>query len=134
MLTIAEKLFEGRFTLWIYGNDSNRTQVHDFLMRVETKIEKRLETIIRQIDSAPLTYSHEDNFKLLENKVWELKFVSQGVRLACIWDPKPKHLVIIYGFEKKSQRWPRKHVENMRTQLTKYFGENRRIGLLDRFS
>ena len=85
MLTIADKVFAGSFSLWVYGTDSYRTNVWNFLQAVEERIEKRFEVLIRMIDSNPMGYSHEDNFKLLEDKVWELKFVSHAVRLAAIW-------------------------------------------------
>ena len=129
MLTIAEKVHEGSFTLWIYGTESYKTQVYQFLLEHLEIIQKRLEVVIRQIDSAPISYSHEHNFKLLEDKVWKFKFVSQRIRLASIWDPKPKHLVVFYGFEKKSQKWPKVHLENMRTQLARYRNEPKRMGL-----
>lgn len=104
----------------MYGTDDYKTKAYDFLKEVERKIEKRLEVMIRQIDSSPLTYSHEHNFKLLENKVWEMKFVSQQIRLACVWDPKPQNLVIFYGCKKKTQKWPLRELENMRNELNKY--------------
>jgi hypothetical protein len=97
----------------------------------QERIQNRLEVFIRQIDSAPMTYSHEYNFKLLEDKVWEIKFVSQSIRLACIWDSRPKNLVVFYGFEKKSQKWPKVHLENMRTQMAKYLKEPMQIGLVE---
>ena len=131
MLTVAEKVHEGSFTLWVYGTEHYKTQVYQFLEEHQEKIQKRLEVVIRQIDSAPMTYSHEHNFKHLEDKVWELKFVSQSIRCACIWDPKAKHLVVFYGFEKKSQKWPKVHLENMRTQMAKYLNEPKRIGLTE---
>jgi hypothetical protein len=131
MLTVAEKVHEGAFALWIYGTERRKTQVYQFLEDHQERIQKRLEVVIRQIDSAPMTYSHEYNFKLLEDKVWELKFVSLSIRLACIWDPRPKNLIVFYGFEKKSQKWPKVHLENMRTQMAKYLKEPMRIGLVE---
>lgn len=121
MLTFLTSIYEGRFSLFLYGTEKHQTKVYEFVEEVEKKIEKRLEVVIRQIDSSPLTYSHEHNFKLLENKVWEMKFVSQQIRLACIWDPKPQNLVIFYGFKKKTQKWPARELENMRSELKKYF-------------
>jgi len=119
ILTIAEKAHEGSFTLWIYGTESYKTQVYQFLLEHLEIIQKRLEVVIRQIDSAPISYSHEHNFKLLEDKVWEFKFVSQRIRLASIWDPKPKHLVVFYGFEKKSQKWPKVPLEKFANTVGK---------------
>ncbi|MEI8025682.1 MAG: hypothetical protein WCI18_04960 [Pseudomonadota bacterium] len=97
--------------------------MYQFLLEHLEIIQKRLEVVIRQMDSAPISYSHEHNFKLLEDKVWEFKFVSQRIRLASIWDPKPKHLVIFYGFEKKSQKksqkWPKVHLEKFANTVGK---------------
>jgi hypothetical protein len=43
------------------------------------------------------------------------------VRLACIWDKKPDVLVAIYGFQKKTQKWPKNELNNMRNEKKAYY-------------
>ncbi len=81
--------------------------------------------VLKAINTKPLTYSHDEKFKRLERRVWEIK-IGQ-IRLACVWDPKPINLVAIYGFNKKTDRWPKQHLENMRQQRDLYFRVRKQI-------
>ena len=45
--------------------------------------------------------------------------------------PKAKKSDRLLWFRKKSQQWPKVHLENMRTQLAKYLKEPMRIGLVE---
>ena len=119
------------FSFVMYGSpgDSNenipeyKTQILQFLDTVleDEKIQKKLLSVLEAINSNPMQYCHEEKFKPLEDKVWEIK--CKQLRIACIWNPKPKKLVAIYGFMKKTQKWPKKELNNMRLQRDAYLKE-----------
>ncbi len=129
MLTCTEEIFRGAYGFRVFGTESRSRQVSEYMERAfrgEKKLDK-LVGVLAAIDTNPLMYSHEEKFKRLEKGVWEIK-IGQ-IRLACVWDPKPINLVAIYGFDKKQDRWPERHLENMRGQRDLYIQTaQKRIG------
>ena len=120
MLTCSVEIYKGNFGFRVFGTDVSPRQVSEFVEQTFTneRILDKLIGVLRAVDTSPLTYSHAEKFKRLEAGVWEIK-IGQ-IRLACLWDPKPLSLVAIYGFRKKSDKWPERHLENMRRQRDMY--------------
>ena len=126
---------EKNFSFVLYGTPGDqdedipeyKTQILEFLDVVleDEKEQKKVLSILEAINSNPMQYCHNEKFKPLEGKVWEIK--SKQLRIACIWYPKPKKLVAIYGFMKKTDKWPKKHLDNMRTQYDAYLKEMKGI-------
>jgi hypothetical protein len=125
MLTCTEEYFSGKFSFRIFGTDSLKTQVRNYLDEVlDESFHKKLLTTLKAIDTDPLVFSHDEKFKRVEDGVWEIKI--HTLRIACVWDPKPKYLIAIYSFTKKTQKWPSRHLENMRNERDQYLGIRRR--------
>ncbi len=127
MLTCAEEIYKGNFGFRVFGTDHQPHQVSEYMIGTfqnDRSLDK-LVSVLRAIDTKPLTYSHNQKFKRLERGVWEIK-IGQ-IRLACVWDPKPINLVAVYGFNKKTDRWPSQHLENMRKQRDLYFRDRKQI-------
>ncbi len=122
MLTITIEVFSGaNFNFRIFGTPQIKTQAYKFLdQELENdKISNKLESVLRAIDTNPKGYTHPQKFKHLEKDVWEIKIKS--LRIACVWDPKADYLIGIYAFNKRSNKWPKQDLENMRTQKNKYY-------------
>lgn len=125
------ELWKKDFAFVVYGCDENlkekiknyKTLIYDFLDKQfeDSKQRKKVFAVLNAINSDPLNYCNEEKFKPLEGKVWEIK--CHQLRIACIWCPKPKKLVAIYGIIKKTQKWPKKEMQNMRNQRDKYLNE-----------
>ena len=116
MLTCTEEIYKGNFGFRVFGTARQPHQVSEYMAKTfknERNLDK-LVAVLQAINTRPLTYSHYEKFKRLERGVWEIKI--KQIRLACVWDPKPLHLIAVYGFNKKTDRWPRQHLENMRKQ------------------
>ncbi len=121
MLTCTEEIYKGIFGFRVFGTDFQPRQVSEYVTKAfknERNLVK-LVAVLKAINTKPLTYSHDEKFKRLERRVWEIK-IGQ-IRLACVWDPKPINLIAVYGFNKKTDRWPRRHLKNMRQQRDLYF-------------
>ena len=121
MLTCTEEIYKGNFGFRVFGTDLQTRQVSDYVIKTfgnQRNLDKLL-AVLSAIDTEPLTYSHREKFKRLEKGVWEIK-IGQ-IRVACVWDPKPLNLIAVYGFNKKADRWPKRHLENMRQQRDLYF-------------
>ena len=106
MLTCTEEIYKGSYGFRVFGIDAVPRQVSSYVVaafRTRTALDK-LVAVLRAIDTNPLMYSHPEKFKRLERGIWEIK-IGQN-RLARVWDPKPTNLVALYGFNKKSDRWP----------------------------
>jgi phage-related protein len=125
------------YSFQVYGTAEKQTGIYKYLDRIlmDERMTKKLDAVLRAIDSNPMNFSHEQKFKHLEKEVWEIK-IGQ-VRVACIWDKKPDMLVAIYGFQKKTQKWPKKELNNMHNEKNAYYeskakflsgGKNGRLG------
>lgn len=129
MLTCTQELYRGNFGFRVFGTDASPRQVSEFVLATfgnQRSLDK-LTAVLRAIETNPLVYSHPEKFKPLEAGVWEIK-IGQ-IRIACVWDPKPINLVAVYGVHKKTDRWPERHLTNMRRQRELYFNtRNSRIG------
>lgn len=125
MLTSTEEIYKGNFGFRVFGTDLQPHQVSEYVKRTfkNEKTLVKLVAILKAIDTKPLTYYHPEKFKRLEKGVCEIK-IGQ-IRLACVWDPKPINLIAIYGFNKKADRWPKQHLENMRRQRDLYLKHRR---------
>lgn len=121
MLTCTSKLYTKNFIFCIFGTKKISTQVFQFLDKEleNEKLNKKLISVLGAINTDPMEYNHPEKFKKLEEKVWEIKI--HQLRIACVWDPKPKNLVGIYGFYKKKDKWDEKNLIKMRNQKEKYF-------------
>jgi hypothetical protein len=125
MLTCTEEIYRGGFGFRVFGTDVSPRQASEFVVatcRNQRSLDK-LTAVLRAIDTAPLTYSHPEKFKRLEAGVWEIEI--GRIRIACIWDPRPLNLIAVYGFQKKSDRWPERHLLNMRRQRDLYLSTRR---------
>ncbi len=121
MLTITYELYKDSFSFLVFGNNKYKTQVYKFLDTVlkNELIKKKLIAVFAAINTNPRGYVHPQKFKHLEDDVWEIKI--KRLRIACIWDEKPDNLVGIYAFDKKTNKWPKRNLKNMRNQKKKYF-------------
>lgn len=71
------------FSFVVYGSpgdpDKNiseyKTPIFDFLDKAldDKKMQKKLFSVLEAINSNPMQYCHEEKFKYLEDKVWEIK-------------------------------------------------------------
>lgn len=120
MLTCTTEIRKYSFWLRVYGTKDNKTSVYRFLddLLEDDSVQKKLDSVLRAINSNPLKYSHEQKFKHLEDNVWEIKIYQ--IRIACIWDTKPHNLIAIYGFIKKQNKWSKHDLNNMRREKNAY--------------
>ncbi len=125
MLTCTAEIYKGNFGFRVFGTDLRPRQVSDYVNKTfeNPRALDKLIAVLRAIDTRPLTYSHGEKFKRLEKGVWEIK-IGQ-IRLACVWDPKPLNLIAVYGFNKKTDKWPKQHMKNIRLQSNLYFQARR---------
>ena len=121
MLTCTEELYRKNFGFRVFGTDKEPRQVSKYIDKTFRSKKKtdQLVAVLNAINTDPLNFSHREKFKRLEPGVWEIKI--KQIRLACVWDPKPLNLVAIYGFDKKADKWPDRHLKNMRRQKDLYF-------------
>jgi len=132
MLTCTTFFYKKSYEFRIFGTETVKTQVYRFMEKTlkDEKILGKLTSGLNAIDSDPRFYSHEQKFKHLEGRVWEIKIKS--FRIACIWDPNPKLLIAIYGFKKKRPDWTQQDLVNLRNQLSNYLSLRKQPKVEDR--
>ena len=84
--------------------------------KVKDKIIWTLE-LIEDIEHVPKTY-----LDIIEDKLYEVR-VKQGsniFRIFCFFDKK-KLVILMNGFQKKSQKTPRKEIDNAKAIMKEYF-------------
>ena len=81
--------------------------------------------LISQVDRVPLKYFNhiEDSTGLYEVRV---EFGSNIYRVFCFFD-KGQLVILINGFQKKSQKTPKKEIEKAERLKTEYFDEMRHV-------
>lgn len=126
MLSFTTNLYEGRnIKFGIYGTEAGKqTKVFEFVCKNFNKqIVKKLTHTLNAIDSDPMRFSHEQKFKHLEGDVWEIKFLKEGIRIACLWENDKSLLIGFYAFKKESNKWPPNELVNMRNEKAKYIAD-----------
>ncbi len=94
--------------LWTGKNEN--TAICSFIDSLTNQEFDKVARVVAQIDNMPHRYRHPEKFKILDGDIWEIK--ADNIRLACFWSLHD--LIVFYGFRKKSQKWPRNDLSNMK--------------------
>jgi len=124
MLTCTTELYKRNFVFRLFGTEEAKTQVYKFIDdHLDERANRKLIAVLNAINTDPLRYSHDEKFKHLEGDVWEIKV--KPLRIACIWDPKPIRLIGVYAMIKKTWKWSKQDLQNMRNQMAAYLSKRK---------
>jgi phage-related protein len=108
---------------WItefYSRADGTSPVREFLEGLDEKTQARFIWSIEQLRQLNVR-AREPLVKPLEGKLWELRRASQGniYRLLYFFF-SGRRIVFVHGFQKKTQKTPRKEIEVARTRMEDY--------------
>ena len=116
---------EHEWSVEFYETADGKSPVAEFLSSFDDKTQARF---IWSIDQLRLlnVRAREPLVKHLEGKLWELRRASDGdiYRLLYFFFSGRK-IVIVHGFQKKSQKTPRKEIELAYKRMNDYITRNR---------
>lgn len=85
------------------------------------KVQAKIAYNIKRVEVVLLTRPY---FKKLNSNIWEIRtlYYSRCFRLLAFWDTETETLVIVtHGFEKKTNKTPRREIEKAEELRKRYF-------------
>lgn len=85
------------------------------------KVQTKIAYNIRRIECGTID---DDVFKKLNSNIWEIRtlYYSRCFRLLAFWDTETETLVIVtHGFEKKTNKTPKREIDKAEELRKKYF-------------
>ena len=102
---------EQAWSVEFYLDEQGRSPVREFLKTLDRKTQARFDWSIEQLRTLNVR-AHEPLVKHLDGKLWELRRASDGniYRIVYFFFSGRK-IVFVHGFQKKSQKTPRRELE-----------------------
>jgi phage-related protein len=103
-----------------YVEERGREPVREFLERLDLRTQARFAWSIEQLRIRNIT-AREPLVKHIEGKIWELRRESQTNIYRLLYSLLPnRRILILHGFQKKSQKTPRFEIELAKRRLTAF--------------
>jgi phage-related protein len=111
---------EQEWSIEFYLDEEGKNPVSEFVGRLDKKTKARFDWSIQQLRILNVR-AREPLVKHLEGKIWELRRASNGqiYRLLYFFFTGRK-IVFVHGFQKKSQKTPRREIELAQTRMNDY--------------
>lgn len=108
------------WTIEFYQTEDGKSPVDEFLKSLDDKTQARFIWSIEQLRVLNV-HAREPLVKHLDGKLWELRRASGGniYRLMYFFFSGRK-IVFLHGFQKKSQKTPRREIETAQTRMEDY--------------
>ena len=100
------------FWFVIDEGEERKSQIYKFIVALTPDEWKKIVRVLDAINTKPMTYMHQEKFKQLEGKIWEIK--QREIRIACYWQIRGELLVGVYGLRKKANKWSKNEIDNAR--------------------
>jgi phage-related protein len=116
---------EHEWRIEFYLDEQGTSAVREFLDSLDQKTKARFDWSLEQLRVLNV-HAREPLVKHLEGKLWELRRASDGdiYRLLYFFF-SGRTIVIVHGFQKKSQKTPRKEIELASKRMNDYISQNR---------
>lgn len=98
-----------------------RQEAREFLKDLPEKIRTKIIYNITRIENGTID---KELFKKLNSNIWEIRtlYYSRCFRLLAFWDTETETLVIVtHGFEKKTNKTPKREIEKAEELRKRYF-------------
>jgi phage-related protein len=111
---------EQEWAIEFYLDEAGESPVRAFLATLDRKTSARFDWSMEQLRILNI-HAHEPLVKQVEGKLWELRRASNGniYRLLYFFFTGRK-IVIVHGFQKKTQKTPRREIETARKRMDEY--------------
>lgn len=111
---------EQDWSIEFYLDEEGKSPVIEFVGSLDKKTKARFDWSIEQLRVLNVR-AREPLVKHLEGKIWELRRASNGqiYRLLYFFFTGRK-IVFVHGFQKKSQKTPRREIELAQTRMNDY--------------
>lgn len=100
-------------------------EAHEFLKNISNEARAK---ILFNVKKIRLGITDASLFKKLKGtEIWEFRTLHSGTcyRLLAFWDTRTETLIVAtHGFQKKSQKTPKKEIEKAEQLRKKYFNDN----------
>jgi phage-related protein len=111
---------EKDWTVVYYTDENGRCPVEEFLESLDDKTQVQLEWSIKQLRIRNI-YAHEPLVRHLGGKLWELREESNtNIYRILYFFFTGRQIVFLHGFQKKSQKTPRKEIEVALQRLDRF--------------
>lgn len=98
-----------------------RQEAREFIKDLPEKVRTKIIYNISRIENGTID---KELFKKLNSNIWEIRtlYYSRCFRLLAFWDTETETLVIVtHGFEKKTNKTPKREIEKAEELRKKYF-------------
>jgi len=111
---------EQGWTIVFYTEQSGHDPVGEFLSSLDVRTQARFDWSIEQL-LLRNTQAREPLVKHLEERIWELRRESNTNIFRLLYAFLPgRRILFLHGFQKKTQKTPRREIDVARTRLTSF--------------
>ena len=110
----------GGWTVVFYVDEQGKSPVEEFLDSLDKKTRARFDWSIEQLRLRNVA-AREPLVRHLEGRIWELRRESDtNTYRLCYFFFSGRRIVFLHGFQKKSQRTPRKEIEIAEDRMARF--------------